>query len=79
MDLKTIEERLNSDERFRADFLADPVNTLEGAGVTLPPRARATLPRIVAEAQAARTPVPGSTLHGQGNDHEISISISKDF
>ncbi len=79
LQLKELEKRLNEDDEFRAKFLADPVATLEQAGVELPESAKAALPKLTESLRTKTPAVPGSTLAPRGADVEISINISKDF
>jgi len=46
-DLRALQNRLNSDNAFKSEFLREPVQTLEAAGLILPDAAKARLIELV--------------------------------
>jgi hypothetical protein len=61
-DLRSFQERLNSDAEFRSEFFKNPVKTLEAAGLVLPDAAKKRLTDLVNELRTKHQPVPGSSL-----------------
>jgi hypothetical protein len=61
-NLKALQDRLNSNEAFRARFLKSPVKTFEAEGVVLPAKAKKDLSALVKKLKKKVRPVSGSTL-----------------
>lgn len=75
-DLKSLEEKLNSDENFQKEFLKDPVETLKNEGVILSPEMEEDLKKSVGDMVSPHAAPPGSSVKRAGG---IGISISKRF
>lgn len=81
MDLKDLEERLNSDEKLRERFFADPVATLEAEGLVLPDQAKQKLVDMVNRLKSQPKAVPGATVRpaGAANEVQVSVGVGKNF
>jgi len=59
-DLKALQDRLNSDDAvFRSEFLANPVKSLEAAGLILPDAAKKRLVDLVTKLRTKQPTEPG--------------------
>lgn len=75
VDLKSLQNRLNSDHKFRDQFLSDPVAVLNNEGLALPPDVEAGVKQLAAQAKT-KLASPGSSVAAAApNDIEIKISI----
>lgn len=73
-DKDGIEERLNSDEKFRERFVADPVSELKAAGLSLSDDSAKKLTAQLADLRGKSLP-SGASVAANG----VVISISKSF
>ncbi len=62
VDIGQIQKRLNSDPRYRDDFLKDPVGVLRREGLILPLEMQTNLRRQVAQVAQARRPISGPAI-----------------
>ena len=70
-DLKAFQARLDSDKAFRAEFLNDPVKSLEAVGLILPDAAKKRLADLVKKLTTKKKPVS----HPRPPENEIDIFI----
>jgi len=75
-NLKELQERLNSDTKFRDDFLVDPVGVLNKEGIILSPEMEEELAKSIKDLTSAPKTTAGASVRSEGG---ISISISKSF
>ena len=62
MHLGRLEERINSEPRFRDEFLKDPVGILRREGLLLSFEQERSLREAVAKLVATKPPVGGATI-----------------
>lgn len=72
IDLREIQDKLNSDKCYAEGFVKDPVGILEKEGVILDD----VMKRQLLESLSAKDSPSGSSVRKDGG---IMISISKDF
>lgn len=68
VDLGMLEQRLNQDAQFRAQFIADPVGVLRTQGLMLSAEQARALRSVVAQTNSPRSSVAGgssSSVHLQ--------------
>lgn len=78
-NLNDLQDRLNSDDRLREDFLANPADVFRREGIDLPPEQEKSLEQLVGRLKTSPTTVPGSSVGSQERGVDISINISKNF
>lgn len=75
VDLKNLEQRLNSDDQLRDQFLSDPVAMLHKEGLTVPAAAEASVRQLAAQAKSKLSTHGSSVAAAAPNAIEIKISI----
>lgn len=78
VDLKAIQERLNSDDDYRKEFLRDPVELFRKEGLILGDSHVKQLRDLVDELNNPTTSAPGSNLAGDAKP-EWGIGIGKSW
>jgi hypothetical protein len=78
VDLGKLQHKLNSDENYRKEFMANPAEHLRKEGLTLSPEMEKSLRNLVEASKSPKSPVAGSSVGPQADDG-IVISISKNF
>lgn len=73
-DKKTTEDKLNSDEEYRKQFMSDPVGTLKDAGLELSGENAQKIRSELADLGGKDLP-SGASIAANG----VMISISKSF
>lgn len=76
-NLAYIEQRLNSDPRFREAFLEDPVTTLLAAGLVLSPENARQLRQRVAELKSMSPATPGASVRSAAN--RVMTTVTDQF
>lgn len=71
-DLKSLQDRLNKDEKLRNKFLEDPVKTLEGEGVVVDAAMKTAIAKSIAEVKRKPSTAPGASAAARAR---IRISI----
>ncbi|MCB9892919.1 MAG: hypothetical protein H6839_00550 [Planctomycetes bacterium] len=75
MDFKKLQDKLNQDQAFRKQFLADPASVLAAEGFVLSEDQKKQVAAVVEQLTKPTPAVAGSTIASSVNANEWKISI----